>query len=522
MIGQQPRNARRKFGPALFLVLLPAIALWLTAHPMLGGPGLTWDEAYYYPAYRDAARWVSSGGAIGITAGWEEINELPPVTKWFGAATFLLPGEGWNRLAAMRVFPALLFGLTLLFLWLSARRLVPRNWAWLAPALYAAHPVITGHAQLAASETVFCCVMSLNLWLILRGSERTLVGAIALAVALGLALATKVNGLILVVAVSSALLGGRLLNRRRPTGFLKREGRSLLVIAVLAPVVALAVWPWMWEETGARLAGYWRFIAEHSHQGTWFAGQRWNFGGPPAPLYYPFAMAHLMTPLALLAIFWAGAGGILWRAIARLRLPRRELVLLLFLLGPLSASSLPSSPKYDGVRLFLPMFAPALLLAIRGCWILWVRFRRRRPLPLWVGAAAVVVSAGFPSIDFYNLAARSFPSNPSPWETTYWVNGLDVQCAADLNTQLKREARVKTLALQPLVVEILTSWGVLRGDIIWNGEPPYDYHLVQNRRGFWGNAEWSIFVMREPLAVWGKGATGEPLMYLYDGRPPGE
>ncbi|MBI1290590.1 hypothetical protein GC173_05025, partial [bacterium] len=367
MLEHPLRNATGKLllGPGIVIFL--GALLWVSGHPRWGGPGLTWDEAYYYPAFRDASQWVvnlfqSPGTALsqdGIGAGWAEINELPPVTKWLGAATFLLPGDGWNRLAALRVFPALLFSATLWLLWRCAAQLVPRRWAWLPPALYASHPVVTGHAQLAASETVFCAVTALVLWIVLQRPERSIRHSMLLAVALGLALATKVNGLILCVAVVGVLVGGRLLARRGMGGWLRHEAVALAML-LASPLVALAIWPWMWPAVGERLAGYWRFIAEHSHQGTWFAGSRWNFGGPPAPIYYPLAMAHLATPVALLVVFWVGATTVATRALRRLRLPRRELALLLFLLGPICASSLPSSPKYDGVRLFLPMFVPAV------------------------------------------------------------------------------------------------------------------------------------------------------------------
>ena len=58
-----------------------------------GSHGMSWDEAYYYPAYVDVWEWLrhffrSPAAALspeGIVAGWQEIHELPPVTKWLGA-----------------------------------------------------------------------------------------------------------------------------------------------------------------------------------------------------------------------------------------------------------------------------------------------------------------------------------------------------------------------------------------------------------------------------------------------------
>jgi 4-amino-4-deoxy-L-arabinose transferase-like glycosyltransferase len=531
------RNARPKLlrAPVLafFFAMVSGIVLWLSAHPNLGGPGLTWDEAYYYPTYRDVAGWAgqvlrdpsTALSAEAINKGWEKINELPPVTKWLGAATMLLPGEGWNRLAALRTFPAILFAVTLFILWLTARRLVPYRWAWLAPSLYGAHPILAGHAQLAASETTFAAISAAALCVLVHRPERRWTTAALLGVLAGLAIATKVNGLILIVAIGMWLTGGRFLERRAHSGWMANEGRTMVMVVLGAPLIAFAIWPWLWPAPASRLVGYWKFIAEHAHQGAWFAGQRWNFGGPPAPIWYPIANLHLMSPLVFLAALWIGIAAIAARSVGRRRLPRRELILLLCMLGPLSASSLPGAPKYDGVRLFLPAFVPAVLLSVRGCWVAWAAWKpQARRAPLWALVLLPALSFSPPNIDFYNaVAVRLTPGEiASPWETTYWVNGLNKRAVDELNAELLPNARIRSMAMQPLVPEVLTGWGVLRGDIVWGGDPPYDYHLMQNRKGFWGNAEWAIYSLREPLQTWGRGATGEPLIYLYDGRPPGQ
>lgn len=521
---------------AAFLLLAVSLVTWIGAVPTWGGPGLSWDEAYYYPTFEDAAAWAGAAGADPVGAlseeslreGWESINELPPMVKWLGALSLAwAPPEGWGRLAALRVIPAVAFGATVMMLFLLGLRLGGRAGAWIAPALYLSLPRVAGHAQLAATETVFTLMTMLVLWAALGNLGRWR-WRLVLAGALGLALATKVNGLILAVAIVAWLVARRPLAGR---GAPSRTDLASLALLPLALPVAFAVWPWMWADPLAHLHGYLRFILEHAHQGVWFLGERRNFIGDPAPVTYPLVMAHVTTPVVHLAVFWAAAGLLLLRTARRRRLDPAALLLLLAVLGPFSASSLPNAPKYDGVRLFLPMFAPACLLVAR---VLGPAFHGRLGgirllLPPWlVGGGVMLVALGVnalrvPSIDHYNLPTKvlSEDMNMFPFEQTYWMTALRPEVIDDLNILLRPGSRVRPMAMQAAVFPLLEEWGLLTGGQRFDTDPPYDAHLVQNRKGFWGNAEWSLYLDRIPIGEWGKGQNGESLILLYDGRPPG-
>lgn len=546
-MNSRARAVRIAFLALLFLV--GTVVVWVRSNPAWGGPGLTWDEAFYYPTYKAVAAWTQLLGSDpglalsseGIRLGWEQINELPPLTKWLGAAATLLPGEGWGRLAALRVFPAAAFGLGLVLLALLSARL---RTGPLPVVLYFLLPVAAGHAQFAATETLFATVTLLVLWTALHDLRRWR-WRVALGVALGLAVATKVNGIILLATVGFWLLTRHVIQFRRPAArTLRRAGIALATVLVVAPAVAFALWPWLWDAPAERLAGYYHFIRHHAHQGVWFLGERRNFGGPFAPPWYPLLMILVTVPLLHLALFALAAAAGLGRYLRRGRIPAGHYLVALLVLAPLVASSLPSAPKYDGTRLFFPLFAPACLLTALGLQqVLWIVLRRSRWLPemprrdvvrLAVWGAGILLLLGWalaapralrerPSIDHYNLMAGLFSKRgaPFPFEQTYWGNALTAEVVADLNKQLPPGARVKTLALQGEVFPILQGWGVLRSDLVFDGEPPYDAHLIQNRRGFWGRAEWAIFSARLPLQGWGSGQGGEPLIFLYDGRPPG-
>lgn len=502
---------------------------------------MTWDEAFYYGPFQDVAAWTGllfsdPGSALsseGIHAGWFEIHELPPVVKWLGAATVSLGGSGWTRLAALRIFPALAFGGSLALLYLIAGRITGSyRWAWLGPAIYALHPRVLGHAQIAATETVFAFVNLLVIWVAMHDLRKWRWKA-ALAGTLGLALATKVNGIVLIAVILFWLPTRHLIDpglRRRSADW-KDTSLSMGLALVAAPLAAWAIWPWMWDDTVARIAEYRRFIAEHAHQGVWYFGEKWNFDADRLPVTYPLFIAHLTAPAALLALFWTGTIAGLTRLAWRRGLPAHAYLAALATLAPFLASSLPGTPKYDGARLFFPVFSGAALLTVIGLFWLarWIRKRWRKP-PAFMNGALIAagvflilaVPLSRPSVDYYNLPVQLMTKGRFPFEQTYWGNAFNPRVVEDLNEMMPPDARVKTRAFQGLIFSIYQDWGVLRGDIVFDGPPPYDAHLIHTRRGFWGQADWAIYSMRDPLAGWGEGPQGEPLIYLYDGRPPGQ
>ncbi|MEQ8819868.1 MAG: phospholipid carrier-dependent glycosyltransferase [Sumerlaeia bacterium] len=517
-------------------IAVAVLLLYGFVAPMLttGRFGMTWDEGYYYPAYEDARQWIvllvqDPGAALspsGIEAGWAEISELPPVTKWLHAPLTVF-GSGMGKLYVLRLVPAALFAATLALIFLTVRRTGSTAWALLGAACYGLHPRLFGHAHFAASETVFCfltaavlCVAGGDL-----ARRRTKAGLVVL---LGLALATKVNGLILIVAVGGWLalrvFFGILEHRRVPRPESASAIKHALIAAallLLAPVVALAIWPWMWHDTAARIAGYWQFIREHSHQGVWYLGEKYNFpdDAPKAPWHYVPVMLAATMPVVFLVL---GAWGI-WRAGWRFLRERMDFdaLLLLAFIGPLSATMLPSSPKYDGIRLFLPALVPLAMMAGRlGEAQLWRR-ERLRWAP-WCLAGAIALTAGpfLPrGLSYYNLPLRIVApeGHDFPFETTYWGEGITPGRLLDV---VPPDARIKTRALHTVVFDLYRDWGVLPETMSFDGPPPYDFHLIQNRKGFWGNVDWWLAGNREPLAVWPPDS-GNPQWILFDGRPPG-
>lgn len=530
----EPRQAA---GARTTLAALAAGALFaLLAMATQNSYGMCWDEGYYWPAYRDVAAWYGSLlpnlsdnlSYHGINQGWERIHELPPLTKWIGAVASSLAPAGME-LAVLRVPSALMFGATCAMILLLAARRATLAAGIVAAIVYGMHPRLFGHAHFAASETLFafltvCTAMAATREM-REGGRRALLALLA-----GLALATKVNALVLMVALAVWLLARDWICRRdvdgesRPAAA-RRGAVTLACVLAGAPVVAFAMWPWMWHDTGARLAEYWMFIREHSHQGLWYLGRKWNFDGPRAPWHFPLAMTLVASPVAFLAFVAAGIAAFL-RALLRLRgrIDSDDLLLGLLACGPFAASMLPSSPKYDGLRLFLPAFAPLTVLAGVHAGRMLAGPRARFALAGIAALAFVEFAAGGwrDGLSYYNAPTRlATPDGDEfPFEATYWGEAITPSVWRDIEAIFPAgEVRIRPLALHGAVFEIERAWGTIPARFTFPPEPPYDAHLLLNRKGFWSRTEWWFAVERQPLASWPEGSE-TPRVMLYDGLPP--
>jgi hypothetical protein len=362
-----------------------------------------------------------------------------------------------------------------------------------------------------------------------------------LAIVCGVSLATKVNGVILIIAVVMWLVGRNLIANRAPRW--APDLRAIGLLMVLAPVVAFLLWPLMWTDPLMRLGNYVAFVRDHQLTPTWYLGARWAAeGAPNTPWHYPLLMTLAASPLLFLAAALLGILAAVSRVIDnRGQLESFDLLLLLLALGPLSASSLPNAPKYDGLRLFVPMFVPlAILIARIGAgktgeshrssatletWMVRTRSLVSRPLviaTLAVLHAALVLPASGSGLRYYNEVTRlsTISSEVFPLERMYWMEGMTLGVLREIDEAMPQgDVRIKTLAMHGATLEVQQRWGRIPSRYRINPDPPYDVHLLQNRKGFWSRTERGFFRYRVPLRTWPEGSAN-PYLLMYDGSPP--
>ena len=416
--------------------------------------GYVRDEGIYFDASRHYAQWVigvaEAPGRLSDSKFRDEhfrVNhEHPVLMKTLGglSARMLAPSRpkgargapaAMPEGAAMRLPAQILagVGVTLLFF---------MGHAWgrgigaglLAAGWFILLPRVAFHAGLHAFD-VPVAVATLAVTLAYRAALRRPAWGWLVGPMLGVAIAIKHNALflgpLLALHYYACLAWGRW-----------RHGRSitraqwvplpLLSMAVLAPVVAWALWPWLWTDTTARLLEYVEFHRNHSWYNMELLGT--NYNQPPMPISYVAIMTWATVPTALLLL--AGAG--LWlgarrdlraTAVATPAVPRwsrplpsgwsrlDSLWLAMLSLFPLVLISLPSTPIFGGTKHWLtayPFLALAAVVAWRELWRAVKPGRHARwlapvALALCLGPSAIATVDGHP----YNLSQYApLPGGP--------------------------------------------------------------------------------------------------------------
>ena len=205
----------------VFVAILVAIKIYLAIYmPPIG------DEAYYW-------MW-------GQKLGWSYFDH-PPLHPWLLRLMDVL--FGWN-LFSLRALTWLTLGGTLWIFWLWAKRLKPEDpaaWFWPTAAIYLATPLFFLMSGISFHDhlLIFLCALTTHLFLVFaekyEAAEPNLRWLYAGAVALGLAVLTKYNGVFLAVGLVIFFIVHRPLRRlwRSPHLYVA----ALVSIAIQAPVI---------------------------------------------------------------------------------------------------------------------------------------------------------------------------------------------------------------------------------------------------------------------------------------------
>lgn len=487
--------------------------------------GYSWDEAYYYEPSLKAGDWLAavfSGEGSALRGSvrdeyWKERSEHPSFHKLITGVSLYHLEDTLGPIAAMRLPAAVLFGLTLVLLYAIGRR------TWSAPAgiaaalAYACMPRVFGHAHFSSLETPLLFATLLTIYCYIRGLN-SIIWATLTGASLGLLVATKINGFFLIPPL---ILWGQMFARQRYIN-------NLFCMMVIGPVFFVGLWPWLWSDTPVRILDYLSFHATHQHTALFFEGQKWGYGAETAPWYYPSAMIAYTLPISVLIL---GSIGILYSLV---RAPRRSLpILFLFVaLVNLAVASAPSTPRYDGVRLFLPVFPFLALMAGGGAHALLRGFdavnRGRnsaavRASMVWLILLVLVAEGGWALISIHPHYLSYFNpivgglegANERGFEVTYWGEAVNQDVIDTLNREIPDGESVRVLALHDKCFEHHQKWGNLKSTIRIGGTPPHYAHLLLHREGFYTRAETALAKSDAfpPIAEWGH--HGVPLVSLH-------
>ncbi len=341
----------------LLLVVTVWGALWV---PQLRHPyPFTYDELIYAQKTRAYDRWLRTGLTLALRGQplWlfspealqqaEFVEDMHPgLVKLAGVLPERLVRALTGREGGHRLTGGLFLALTMGLLYWFLRPRIGRTGALLAAAGLATFPRVFAHAHFHALDIPAMAMNLLAALAFYRAAGQDRWGpALVSGVCIGLAMATKLNAITLVPHLGAWLLIAA------PPGRWKALAGSLV-----APLVFVALWPWLWPDLGDRLAQYWAY--HHRHFYVWVSYLGHVYGcHTTAPVSYPLVMMAFTTPVTWVVAIGAGLVGCYRR-----RLPPSADFMALGLIANVGLLMVPFAARYGGVRLLLPAFPFAVAL----------------------------------------------------------------------------------------------------------------------------------------------------------------
>ncbi|MBX9788179.1 MAG: hypothetical protein K2Y37_04630 [Pirellulales bacterium] len=381
------------------LTLHPPLGRWIVGwvhHVVDAYPG---DSSFVWLPGARAASAVALAVLVGMVGSTAALLCPGEQRTWAAgggaAATALMPrlfAEG--HLVSLDLFEALFFFAAVAALLLAARATAPKNGA---PKNGDATLISKSISKRAASP----------FWFAVAG------------VVWGLALATKISGLLLLPAAGVWLVWR-----------FRRKGLALVALWALAGYVVLFVlWPWLWFAPLERTAKFLLTATERATLHTFYWGEVWD--DRAVPWHYPWIITSVTVPIGLLALAVCGAvGG--WRDATQR--PAVQLVLLA-VASVLLTFSMPGVPVYDGERLFLMDYPLIALLAGIGLTVVlrtrWLAERTAVVKGAALGGLLALQGLGVVAyhpfqLSYYNsLVGGLRGAERLGFEVTYWGDTVD-------------------------------------------------------------------------------------------------
>ena len=364
--------------------------------------GFARDEGFYFQAAARYASWFellarSPAQAVrqaAVDSVWSTNHEHPALIKSLFAFSWMALHQSHkvfdDASTAFRFPGMVLAGVSLWVTYLFGARAYSRRAGAVAAAIVALAPHTFYNAHLACFDVPIMAMWTLCLYVYWRSiASGGSAWALAAGVVYGLTLLTKHNAWILpAVVVPHALFV-----QRHALALEFRRGRvaiptNLLAMATIGPLVFVSLWPWMWNDTLARIQEYVNWHVHHEYYNIEFLGK--NYFGPPSPASYAPVMILASVPSISVLLFLLGAlervrngaarvirslgasvrawpaGLRAWAAGAGRDRLETDLLFGLSFCAALAPFFLPKTPIFGGTKHWLPAYPFLALFAGRG------------------------------------------------------------------------------------------------------------------------------------------------------------
>ena len=475
--------------------------------------GITWDEPAYFEAadlhvkwLKDfahdigAGKWRRSLDDGAIKAAWHGNPYYvphPPFSRLISGLSKALLSPWLDDFSAYRLGPALFFAalVTVMFLWM-------RELFGTATGLFSAFallltPNLFGYAHMAVTDLPLAAMWFLTVYFFWKGLSSWKWSA-ALGVVWGLALATKFPALLIPIPL---ILWAHFFYRDRYVN-------NLFALIFIAPVIMVAVQPYLWHQAGLRVLEFLyeglsrayrpdaNFMIYFVHQ-LYFTSQ--------LPWYYSFFVIGVTTPEPFLLLALLGIVSIALRKL------HRSIVLLLLLNAGfiLALGWMPGAVLHDGVRQMLSVLPFIVALASVGFHLLLEyalgilsKYSDSAPtnsLQTKIAGILILLFSFSPLLDvylchpfqlsFYNrLVGGVRGAYERGLEMTYFMEALTPDFLRELNEKLPQRAVVNA-SVSNFMLAFYQKSGILRSDIRVTNSQDSNYYVLLNRQTVLGPRE---------------------------------
>jgi 4-amino-4-deoxy-L-arabinose transferase-like glycosyltransferase len=558
-------SAKRKLCIAALLALLAFVLVLAT----LDDPGVTWDEPRSFKASRGYMAWLGIlkqdllEGHIGsafddavIVRWWVQDPTLelhPPISKLATGLGWGLFRNLWGNIPAYRLSAPVWFGVLVALLYLSVTEGYRPLAGLVASLCLLCMPRVFLHAHLANLDIPMATVWVLGMYLYWRAiTRRSWAWTVVAGLAFGIALGTKLNALLMPLVWGTWFL----LWQRDQVTFIKTA-----LIGAIGLVVFLAIWPWLYHDTLARLAYYLSMGYRFNQTLQYYLGQTGKVAW-----HYPLVLTLAVVPTTITIAYFAGMARVLRGPAAgqnaslvvstsgregaasvqgARRTPeaasqhRYGYYILLNALVPLAIPVLGLQALYSGERHFMPVFPYLAMLAGVGFVTILEALDQRLPFRfagekasrqwqrlLLIGLAILLLAPPVVSIirlhpyelSYYSEIVGGLPGAVRlGLETTFWCESYKA-CLTYLNADAPEGALI--WVDQPLALRAYQDDRLLRQDLRitgWDVVSPYtcDYAVVQMRETGFTDVPELVDLMKQYQPEFTVSVEGVPLAMVF-------
>lgn len=480
--------------------------------------GITWDEAIYFYAGDSYLRWWLDPSIEKIEAYWRINHEHPPLVKLLSGVSHYIFHEKLNLLGHISSYrlPILIFVfIANYFLFRFMADLFSLPIAFFSALIFFFLPRIFFHAHIGAFDYPVSALWIVVIYLFWKGIKepQNIKWIVLSAIFLGLAILTKINAFFLYVPLLFFWTWDFIEKQNRSD--LQRKFLNLIFIFIIPPIMLIILWPWLWQDTISRVLGFAFFHRYHPGVFTYYLGKQW----PIQPWHYPFVMTFVTLPPLIFFLFLIGFCRIIFN-------PDKTKIFILFnALFPLILIALPSVPKYDGVRLFLPAFSFISMIAAFGAQKFLILFKKLPPSSLTTplmkrekgsGRAIVFICIILFAFTVYSSIIKIHPYQSSYYneliggvegaaqkgfELDYWGNAY-IEALPWMNQHAQSTFWVYMADIEPIVLwgfDLYKKDGLLKESVKFGNKNNSAYLLLLIRQGFFDEEMWNYYKHKEPV-----------------------